>query len=133
MFNRVDDVGYVGMSPFDIINALKAKKNLDWSEVGADYNPWLVNQAFSFGMQTILLANEINKYKMDPEWQYEFYKHTVQKGAKTTWIKSSKDKPLEVIQAYYNVSINKAKEIALILTDEQIEQITLKMAGGGRE
>jgi len=58
------------ISPFDYVKSInETKKNLmrtgdsfEDALYERDYNPWVVNQAFSFHLDTILYANQMNMY-----------------------------------------------------------------------
>lgn len=117
------------MKPFDIINSINNKTGIEWLEVAGDYLPYITNLSYSFGMQTVLLANEMNKNHFIPiEWQFDFYKNSVRKGTKNTWIKGSKEseESLEYIMIYYNVSKTKAKEIETLMSPDRIEELLKK-------
>ena len=74
------------MNPFDFVNSINdSKKNLmvgtendELAEKG--YNPFLINKAFSYFIDTILYANEINQYShLDNKLQYEYYLNGIPK------------------------------------------------------
>ena len=123
------------MNLFDIVNDLSQhKKNLSNDiEFDKAYVPWIINKAFSNYYDTILYANEINTYGMqDKELQHDYYFYSIKpKKRWSKWNKKVNLENIELIQKFYNVNINKAKEIAAILSDEDFEMLKKKNNKGG--
>lgn len=112
------------MSPFEILNVIIKKSDIDWTDISGDYNSWIIDTALSHEKNTLFYANEINKnYNIPSRWQFDFYRNVISKGTKYKWLKVEKSDDLEYIKVYYNVSQRKAEEIKKLLTDDQIIKI----------
>ena len=101
-------------------------------EFESKYEAFMVNRTFSMGIETVLFANLMNYYRnSDKRLQYDFYFYGLPN--KKVWNKfTKKDKlnNIEAIAEYYDYSMQKAKEVLNILTDEQIEEIKKKVYKG---
>jgi hypothetical protein len=124
------------ISPFDFANAIQhTKENLivdEWSE--KQYNPYMVNKALSFGIDTVIQANEMNsRNHLDKKLQFDFLINSI-RGRKryNKWIKPDEtDGTIFVIKEYYKYNTEKARQAAKILTSEQLETIKRKLFKGG--
>lgn len=96
------------------------------------YNPFIVNKAYSYNIETIFYANEMNKmHYADNKLQYDFYFYGLEKKKRfNKWLKPETINNLDSIQEYYQCSNKKAKEILGILTDAQLEQIKKRLYKG---
>ena len=118
-------------SPFDWVKSINEKNYmLDLS----GYNPFLTNRAFSYHIDTILLAEQMNQHhQLAPDLQYDFYYYAVRQGKRFGFPKKieNEDK-VAVVQAYYKYSLQKALEALQILTDDDIRSMISKMDKGGK-
>lgn len=104
----------------------KTKNLLDENpDLEKEYQPFIVNRAMSFGNDTILFANEMNKFpNLSKKMQYDFLFYGVPQGKRyNKWIKKENIEHIEMIKHYYKYSTKRAREALEILTDEQIEII----------
>ena len=90
-----------------------------------EYQPYLINHALSFGMDTLFFAAEMNKYPDLPKkLQYDFYFHGIPKAKRfNKWVKADKFEDIDVIKKYYGYSTKRAIETLNVLTKTQIEII----------
>ena len=97
----------MAVNPFDLVKAINEKKEV---ENTAEYVPYLSNIAFSYSMDTILLANEMNQYpNLPPEVQFDFMWYTVRKGRRyAKWYKEDEHPHLQTVMEYYKYSKQKA-------------------------
>ena len=97
----------------------------DDPEQAAEYVPFIVNKAYSFGADTILYANEMNRLHFLPKrLQYDFYFYGLDKRKRfNKWIKQNQINNIETIKEYFQCSNAKAKQFAKLLTSEQIDEI----------
>lgn len=69
------------MSFFDYLNAINTtKKDLMKEDPLSekDYVPFMINRGLSYFPDTIMYANEMNKYSSIPkDWQFAFYMHSI--------------------------------------------------------
>lgn len=123
-------------SPFDYINTINNKTpQIEMDSVGMlDYNPFIINRGLSNNIQTVLFANEMNRYSFIPKnWQYDFYWYGVPKGKRfDKWAKKNSDDDINSIKEYYHINRMRAEEYMKILTPEQIELIKQKLKKGGK-
>lgn len=95
-----------------------------------EYNPYIINKCLSFGIDTLLYADEMNRlWDLPKELQYDYFIHGIRKKKRfNPWIKGTKDKDLEAVSKFFNFSFNKAKEALAVLTEAQIEEIKESIA-----
>ena len=98
-----------------------------------DYAPYIVNRCLSGNIDSILFANEMNKYSfLDKDMQYSFYLNTLRKKKRfSPWLRKEKVTDLEIIKQYYGYSNEKASNALKILTPEQINFIKQRLETGG--
>lgn len=121
-----------------IESASKTKKDIvKDSEIPEEtekkYVPFITNKAFSFHIDTILHANEMNmKHWLFKDAQYRYYLGALRpRDRRSAWLKASKDADLDNIQEYYQCNRTVAKQYANVLTKENIEIINTKVSKGG--
>ena len=98
-----------------------------------DYAPYIINRCLSGNIDSILFANEMNKYSfLDKDMQYSFYLNTLRKKKRfCPWLRKDKVTDLEIIKQYYGYSNEKASNALKILTPEQINFIKQRLETGG--
>ena len=111
------------------------KENLIEEDPSAikDYAPYIINRCLSGNIDSILFANEMNKYSfLDKDMQYSFYLNTLRKKKRfSPWLRKEKVTDLEIIKQYYGYSNEKASNALKILTPEQIKFIKQRLETGG--
>jgi len=111
------------------------KKNLIEEDPSTikDYAPYIINRCLSGNIDSILFANEMNKYSfLDKDMQYSFYLNTLRKKKRfSPWLRKDKVTDLEIIKQYYGYSNEKASNALKILTPEQINYIKQRLETGG--
>jgi hypothetical protein len=123
------------LKPFDYVNDISYnKENLFNSTTEKEYNPYLTNKAFSYFIDTILYANEMNKAVVDPKLQYDYYFYSIRKKKRfAKWHKPESDETVKIISKAYNININRAKEYAALLSEDDISMIKEIINNGGIE
>ena len=98
-----------------------------------DYSPYVINRCLSGHLDTILYANEMNRFHhLDRDMQYKFYLNSVRKRKRfSPWIRKDKIPDLECVKSYYGYSNEKASQVMKILSNEQIEFIKKRLEIGG--
>ena len=123
------------MSPFVFVNSISySKKMKSLSSLDESiYNPFITNKNFSYFVDTILIANEINmRHTADKKLQYDYLLNKIRPRKRfSKWNKHIKDGSIELIKEYYKVNDVKAKTILTLLSDQQIDQIKNKLQKGG--
>ena len=98
------------------------------------YSSFMVNRALSFHRDTVLFANEMNRYTtLDNKLKYDFLINIIRASKRpySKWHKKAKDSDLELVKEYYGYSDAKAAEALKILSDDQIAEIKLQLYKGG--
>ena len=127
------------MSPFDFIKAInESKEDLiaksDNPELAEKvYEPFIVNRGLSFFADTILYANEMNRFALlDKKPQFAYLLNSIRPRKRfSKWFKQEKIEKLDIVSEYFGYSKSKAKDIINILTDDQIKIIKEKLQKGG--
>jgi len=125
------------MNPFDFITAISFSKDNLFTDPQStkDYNSFMVNRGLSQYPDTILYANEMNKfYNLDSDIQFKYLLNTIPKKKRFgKWAKKDKDpKSFLLVKEYYKYSDEKARQALDILTDDQLAIIENKLYKGGR-
>ena len=124
------------MNPFDYVNAInKTKKDIMVDDLAEkEYNPFIINRALSFFSDTILYANEMNKYHhLDPRLQFDFFINIIRsKNRFSKWFKTTEVENLELIKQHYGYSNEKAKAVLSLFSNEEIDELKQRMYKGGR-
>lgn len=121
---------------WDIVNSIHFNKSdllADGIVSDNDYIPFIINKSLSYFPDTIMYANEMNRYAFLPKkQQYDFLRISITKKKRfSKWSKKEKIDKINLLQKYYSCSEKKAVEIARLLNDAQIDFITQSMKTGG--
>ena len=123
----------------DYLNSINySKKSVMESDDPAwekNYPPYIVNKCMSHHMDTVMYANEMNRYSfLDKKLQYDFFINTVRSRKRfSPWDKKQKMNDLEVVKQYYGYSNEKARQALNILTPDQLDFIKTKLNKGGKK
>ena len=98
-----------------------------------DYPPYIINRCLSGHLDTVMFANEMNKFpNLDKDLQYHFFLNTLRKKKRfSPWLRKEKVTDLEIIKQYYGYSNEKALNALKILTPDQINFIKQRLDIGG--
>jgi hypothetical protein len=125
------------MNPFEYVNSINyTKKNImDTPEKEKGYNPFMINRSLSYFNDTVILANEMNKYHhLDGRLQYSFLINIVRKRKRfSKWNKPQKHNDIEVVKQYYGYSNEKAEQVLPLLSQPQLLELRKKVNKGGRK
>lgn len=127
------------MNPFDFVNAINHEKqdiitdseNPELAE--KQYNPFIVNRALSYFVDTVLYVNEINRYPhLDNKLQFHFLLNSIRKNKRfSKWYKQEDNQFLVDICEYYRCSLREGSEILKTLSSNQLEHLKQEMKKGG--
>ena len=124
------------LSPFDYLNSINStKQDLMVDDIAEKaYNPFMVNRGLSYFSDTVLLANEMNRYHhLDNKLQYHFLINITRKRKRfSKWAKAQSESDTEAVKEYYGYSNEKARQAMTLLSPEQINIIKNKVNKGGR-
>ena len=122
----------------DWLNSINFNKNdllEENSYLSKEYPSFIVNKCVGGHMDTILFANEMNKYHfLDKDLQYKFYLNILRKRKRfSPWLRKEKVSDLDYVKRYYGYSNQKATEVMKILTPEQLAYIKQRLDIGGKK
>ena len=122
----------------DWLNSInQTKKNLidEDPSIEKEYPPYIINRIYSGHLDSVMFANELNKYSfLDKKIQYDFYLNSLRSKKRfSPWLRKDKIKDLDYVKRYYGYSNEKAQQALKILTKEQLNFIRLKFETGGKQ
>jgi len=122
----------------DWLNSInQTKKNLidEDPSLEKEYNPYIVNRIYSGHLDSIMFANEMNKYSfLSKKIQYDFYLNSLRSKKRfSPWLRKDKIKDLDYVKRYYGYSNEKAQQALKILTKKQLNFIISKFETGGKQ
>jgi hypothetical protein len=124
------------MNPFEFVNSINYSKKdiMDDDLTEKAYNSFLINRQLSYFQDTVIVANEMNRYhQIDNKLQYHFLLNIIRKRKRfSKWIKPEREDDVEAIKEYYGYSNEKARQSLDLLSPEQKEIIRNKVQKGGR-
>jgi hypothetical protein len=97
------------------------------------YPAFMVNRGLSYHRDTVLLANEMNRFSnLDNKLKYDFLLNIVraQKRPYNKWYKKAASTDLEAIKEYYGYSDAKALEALKVLSVDQIAMVKEQLYKG---
>jgi hypothetical protein len=126
-------------TPFDYINAINVSKNdmmtgTDNDELAErDYNPFIVNRGLSYFPDTILYANEMNiRNTLDKKPQFAYLLNSVRPRKRfSKWFKNEVIENVSIISEFFGYSYSKAKQVAHLISPDQLLIMRQKLEKGG--
>jgi len=119
-------------SPFDYVKSINKQSGLVDDMSG--YLPFIINRSFAMHMDTVLFAEEMNKFHhLPPRLQYLYYYVMIR--PRNRFARTPKlDEPnhLKEVMEYYQYSKEKALQAMEILTEDEIQQIVKLLDRGGK-
>ena len=102
-------------------------------DLESQYPPFIVNKCLSGQMDSLMFANEMNKFpQLDKKLQYDFFINSLRKRKRfSPWLRKDKIKHIEAVRRYYGFSTEKAEQALNILSNEQLDFIYEKLNTGG--
>ena len=126
------------MNFFDFLNSINVTKQdliKDDPQSEKEYVPFMINRGLSYFHDTVIYANEMNKYASIPKkWQFDFYRNAIPKKKRfSKWHKKDQNSDdLNLVMNAYNYSSEKAAIALEILTEEQLKELRDSYSQGGR-
>lgn len=124
------------ISPFDYVNSISTTNQDIMIDRDAEeaYEPYMINRAFSYYPDTVMYANEMNRFALiDHRLQYDFLINSIRtrKRPRTKWAKKIVDDDLKAVMEYYGYNMKRAEEALSILSPDQINIIKKRIDKGG--
>ena len=124
------------MNPFDYVNAINYSKKdiMVTRDDEKAYNGFMVNRSLSYFSDTVVIANEMNKYHhIDSRLQFSFLINIIRKRKRfSKWAKAQTESDIESVKEYYGYSNTKARQALTLLSPEQLTIIKNKVNKGGK-
>jgi hypothetical protein len=125
------------MNHFNYLNSINySKENIMHDNLDEKaYNSFMVNRGLSYFNDTVIYANEMNRYAhIDSKLQYDFLRTLIRKRKRfSKWTKEDKNSDIDLIKEYYGYSKEKAFQVLPLLSKEQLTFISKKLSKGGRK
>ena len=121
----------------DWLNSInQTKKNIidEDPSLEKEYPPWVINKVMSAHTDSILFANEMNKYiEIPKKMQYDFYINSLRPRRRfSPWGKKDSIEYLEEVKEYFGYSYTKALEAIMVLSTDELENIRKLLYKGGK-
>ncbi len=124
------------LTPFDFLNAINyTKENILNVDNDKQYNQFMINRGLSYFNDTVIIANEMNKYHMiDNRLNFDFCINNIRKRKRfSKWFKAEESESIEVIKEYYGYSNEKARQVLALLNQNELNELKQKVSKGGRK
>ena len=124
----------ITLNPFAFITSISNSK-IDILENEKDYNAFMVNRGLSYFPDTVIYANEMNKFHhLDSRLQFDFLINIVRKRNRfSKWNKNVESEKLQIVKEYYGYSNEKARDILPLLRNEHLNIIRGRIQHGGQQ
>jgi len=124
----------ITLNPFALITSISNSK-IDILENEKDYNAFMVNRGLSYFPDTVIYANEMNKFHhLDSRLQFDFLINIVRKRNRfSKWNKNVESENLQIVKEYYGYSNEKARDILPLLSNEHLNIIRGRIQHGGQQ
>ena len=113
----------------------QSKKNMMDEEPKSEssYPTWIINKALSSHTDSILFANEMNRFpNLDKRLQYDFYINSLRPRRRfSPWSKKESIDYLDDIKEYYGYSYTKSLDAIRVLPKSDLEKIRKLLHKGG--
>lgn len=97
--------------------------------------PFQANRQFSYFPDTVMYANELNKYPgMPAKWNHDYFINSLRPAKRfAKRPKKQENDDIEAIKTYYGYNDVQSLAALSLLSTEQIEEIKTRIIKGGRE
>ena len=97
-------------------------------------NQFMINRAFSFGSDSVMYANEMNKATgIDNRMFYDYYHHALRPRKRfNKWSKKGKIDYIDDVIKYHECSYPRAVEALKVLTMDDLKEIRATLDEGGK-
>lgn len=113
---------------------LVTKKSVFETDDYKNYVPFVINKSLSAHYDCIFFVNEMNKNSfLSKKTQYEYYLNTIRpwKRPFQGWLKKDKIEEIEFVKEYFEVSLEKAKAMRSLLSNNDMKKIKEYLQKGG--
>jgi hypothetical protein len=116
-------------TPFKYVNLINDGDQSDIIVDSSIYNQFIVNRSLSLHLDTLAVANEVNKYpKMDNQMHFDFLRRLVTPRKRwAKWPKPKTHPDASLLSRYYGISMRKSYDLLRVVNPEIIEQIKAEL------
>lgn len=123
---------------FEFLNQInQGKVNIieDDPSLEKEYNPWMVNRGLSLYVDTVILANEMNKnYHLDNKLQFDYLLHTVRERKRISkWPKKPKAEFVPLIRRHLGCNEQRALEALEFIPEDTLVELRAMYETGRSE
>lgn len=114
------------MEPFDFAKSINSKSKylMDDKNDEGSYVPFLMNRNFSYYLDTIFYANDMNMSRLDNKLQYDYlYNSIVKRSRFVPWPKKKNTEYLSFVMEYYKCNSQRGLEIIQIIPSTKLEEM----------
>lgn len=123
------------MNPFEYLNSINySKKDIMVDDIAEkQYNSFLINRGLSYFPDTVLFANEMNRFHhIDNRLQFSFLINIIRKRKRfSKWNKSNENEDISILKEYYGFSNEKAKSALSLMSSNDMKQLKERLFKGG--
>lgn len=126
------------MNVFEFVNAINSAKKPNLMKgtendelAEKSYVPFVVNRALSYFPDTVMYANHMNIHHiLDSRLQNEYLLNTIRPGRRFSKWAKREDGDLQLVMQYFQYSIDKAKQVLPLLSEQQLSMIKTTLQSG---
>lgn len=118
----------------DVVSQSKNRAVMQEPEFPRDYQPWLINRAFSYHPDSILAANQMNlRASLDVRLQFLYLLNTLAPRKRfAKWHKPTTADDVLLVAEYYECSVRHARNILPLHSPDQLKKIAATLDKGGK-
>lgn len=126
------------MTPFDFLNSINtSKKDLIAEDELCEkyYNSFIINRSLSYFNDTVMFANEMNRYaSLSAKMQYDFYRHGIRPRKRfSKWGKRADDtSDVQLLMKRYECNAERAREVIAFYPEEELLKLRKQYDRGGK-
>jgi len=124
--SELKDAKPIKVSSFDLLkNINQTKEWVDVEDRGIDYSKFLINRTLSYGRDTIMYAQEMNRLpNLDDQLHFDYFINILRKSKRyNKGFDRKKDELVKIVMRYYNCTFQKAQEILPLLSEKELTLI----------
>lgn len=110
------------LKAFDFIKAINQGRRV---ELNKNYSQYLTNKAFSYHIDTVAIANEMNLfYNASDDMHYEYMMSMIPVSNRwSKWYKPEKYSAANLISRFYQIPLRRAYDYVNLITEAELEEI----------
>jgi hypothetical protein len=124
------------LSPFDFVNAISSSKEQLFDDPDVQeswYVPFLANRALSYHLDSIMYANDMNRYpQLDRKLQFDYHLNSIRPRKRYgKWAKPFDSDDLKLVQRAFGQKATVAAQTLALLSEADLKVIRDRYDEGG--